>query len=239
MRSFFIAFLVTACGSPTPVIEQGDFDGSEGDNTVISNCVPGETKACVCINGENGAQNCNTSGTYDSCVCEVNQGDTDVFVGDEYTVPGDTYVSPGDLFVGGDEFVDPGDTFTIPDDGSACPTNFDDFCADSKFLVSCLPNNTVRHNDCTLLYDDVPTSINGQTCQEDRCQCEVDTYICVPNYCVENCSGFEPARRIRHCIADPQFPGDTSTRWEEVESCSNGCAPTWQGFVSSSPISCL
>lgn len=56
--AFYFSFVaLQACGSGEP--------GKDAPNT----CVPGQSIACVCVNGEEGAQTCNLAGTYDPCAC--------------------------------------------------------------------------------------------------------------------------------------------------------------------------
>jgi|GEM_PF-3081832 len=35
-----------------------------------SSCTPGQSNACTCANGDSGAQECGSSGTFEACVCE-------------------------------------------------------------------------------------------------------------------------------------------------------------------------
>jgi len=42
-----------------------------GHNSSTPKCVTGQSIACVCTDGRQGAQTCNARGAYEVCVCEV------------------------------------------------------------------------------------------------------------------------------------------------------------------------
>jgi hypothetical protein len=85
MRKLFLAslpLLVVACGTDpatssagseteasTGSTGTGEPGPTTGDDTGVPKCVPGSSQACTCPSGQDGAQECNQSGTYDPCVC--------------------------------------------------------------------------------------------------------------------------------------------------------------------------